>query len=95
MNATKNKNRKAIRTSLRTIDSLDFQMMPEDGGQIVEVMYACDEDGVWCRTHDRSDRSTSYQFAAYHARATEDQLSFEPQNSKLPKHNKWQDVVVA
>ena len=76
------------------IDSLKFFMMPEDGGQIVEVRYACDEDGVWEWAHDRSDKTNTYRFAKYNARATEAQLAFEPQNSKLPRHNQWQRVTV-
>ena len=76
------------------VESLDFRMQPVDGGQTVEVTYACDEDGLWCRTHDRSDRTTSYQFAKYHGRATEGQLQFEPQNHLLPRHCKWQEVSV-
>lgn len=85
---------KSINATQTKIDSLDFRMMPQDGGQIVEVTYAVDEDGVWCRNFDRSDRSISYAFAAYDARATESQLAFEPQNGNLPRHNVWRDVVV-
>lgn len=84
----------AIIKSQRYLNSLEFYMMPEDGGQIVEVRYACDEDGVYCWNYDRSDRSSSYYFAKYNARASEAQLSFEPQNSLLPSHNKWKPVIV-
>lgn len=73
-------------------ESLNYQMMPRDAGQIVEVSYACDEDGVWCRIHDRSDGETSYQFASYYARATEDQMRHEPWNGRLPRHNQWREV---
>ena len=78
----------------RKIDSLGFRMMPKDGGQIVEITYAVDENGVWCRSYDRSDRTESYMFATYAARATEDQLHFEPQNGRLPRHNAWRDVII-
>lgn len=84
-----------MKATQNQIDSLNFQMMPQDGGQIVEVSYACDEDGVWCRNYDRSDRSTEYYFASYYARATEAALAFEPWNGKLPRHNKWRPVSVA
>ena len=77
------------------IEELDFQMMPCDGGQIVEISYACDENGVYRRCHDRSDRSISYDFASYRKRAEESDLKFEPQNGRLPKHNKWQRVRIA
>jgi hypothetical protein len=83
-----------MKTTRDYLDTLTFFMMPVDGGQIVEVTYACDADGVWCRTFDRSDRSESYGFAKYNARATEAQLAFEPQNGKLPKHNSWKKVSV-
>jgi hypothetical protein len=81
-------------TTQEYIDSLQFYTMPEDGGQIVEVRYACDCDGIWQWKYDRSDRTSAYSFSKYNARATEEQLNFEPQNSILPKHNRWQHVVV-
>lgn len=81
-----------IATTREYAETLDYRTMPRDAGQIVEVSYACDEDGVWCRTHDRSDNSTVYHFGAYNARATEDQLRFEPWNGRLPKHNKFKLV---
>lgn len=83
-----------IETTQAYVDSLEFYMMPEDGGQIVEVRYAVDGDGVWCWTHDRSDRTDSYRFASYNARANEADLEFEPQNSRLPRCNKWREVVI-
>lgn len=83
----------SIRKSTESyVHQLAWHMMPVDGGQIVEVMYSCDEDGVWCRQHDRSDHTTTYQFAPYSARATESQLEFAPQNHRLPRHNGWQKV---
>ena len=85
---------KIIKTSQQVIDALDFQMMPEDGGQMIEVTYACDEYGLWCRSHDRSDSTTRYEYAAYPARITEEQMRFEPWNSRLPRHNQWRDVIV-
>lgn len=76
------------------IEGLSFLTMPRDGGQMVEVSYACDEYGVYRRWYDRSDGSVSYDFAAYPKRAKESDLEFAPQNGKLPKHNKWQRVKV-
>lgn len=72
-----------IKVSQQRIDSLQFLMCPEDSGQIVEVTYACDDEGLWCKTYDRSDRSVKYEFAPYSARATEAELAFEPQNDCL------------
>lgn len=83
-----------MKASKQYVDSLEFHMMPQDRGQIIDVRYACDEDGVWAWSHDKSNRSDSYDFAKYNARATELQLSFEPQNGKLPRHNKWNKVTI-
>lgn len=83
-----------MKSSQQKIDSLSFKMCPSDEGQIVEVMYAVDEDGLWCRIHDRSDRSTTHQFARYPKGASESMLRFEPWNGVLPHHNKWQDVTI-
>lgn len=80
------------KATTKYVESLEYQMMPRDGGQIVEVTYACDEDGVWCRIYDRSDQRTSYQYAKYYARATLNQMRHEPWNGILPRHNSWVDV---
>lgn len=90
----KTRKQTTIRISRDRLESLDFRMCPADAGQMVEVTYACDESGVCCRRYDRSDRTTTYQFAAYSARATEAELAYEPQNGRLPRHNSWRDVVV-
>jgi len=74
-------------------ETLEYHTMPRDGGQIVEVSYACDEYGVFCRTHDRSDMTTVYHYAPYAARASESDLRFEPQNGRLPKHNKFRKLA--
>lgn len=76
------------------IDDLQFHMMPQSAGQIVEVSYAADEDGLWCRTYDRSDNSVWYEFALYYSRSKESELAFEPQNGRLPRHNQFQPVTV-
>jgi len=79
------------------IDDLRFFQMPQDGGQIVSVTYACDESGVYCRTVDQSYRPGTppkYQFAAYDRRCGEDRLRFEPQNGLLPQTSTWRDVIV-
>lgn len=86
---------KKIKAKQAYLADLKFQMCPVDAGQIVEVTYAADEDGVWCRTYDRSDRTTTYQFAAYPARASESALRHEPWNGIIAAHNSWRDVEVA
>jgi len=88
------KKQPTIKATRGEIACLKFYMMPIDAGQVVEVTYAVDEDGLWCRTYDRGDRTEKYEFARYYARATEAELEFEPQNGKLPRHNQWLDVVV-
>lgn len=84
-----------VRASTEEISGLRFMMCPSDAGQIVEVMYAADVDGLWCRIRNRSDGTVKYQFARYPAVATERDLRFEPQNGVLPRHNKWREVIVS
>lgn len=83
-----------IKTQQSYLDSLEFHMLPQDGGQIVDVMYATDQDGVWRQIIDGSDGSVSYQFAKYYARAKEESLVFEPHNGTIPRHNKWLTVSI-
>lgn len=83
-----------MKATQRYINSLEFRTMPRDEGQIVEVSYACDEDGVWCQIYDRSDGSVVHEFAKYYAKASEAQLKFEPWNGSLPRHNKMKRVKV-
>ena len=87
--------RRTIKATRDYVSSLKFFMLPQDGGQIVAITYAVDEDGLWCRIFDQCDRSESFQFACYSARATESQREFSPQNGKLPAHNQWVDVCVS
>ena len=74
--------------------SLEFLMKPVDGGQIVEVAYATDYDGVWMRIWDRSDDSVSYEFGAYPARCSPQRLEHEPWNGKIAAHNKFRAVEI-
>ena len=85
----------SIKVCESKIEELNFLMMPRDGGRIVEISYACDENGVYRRCYDRSDGAMSYDFASYSKRAKESDLEFEPQNGRLPKHNQWQRVRIA
>lgn len=64
-----------------------WHVPPECQGQIVEVSYACDEDGYpICRTQDRGDRSIKYQRASEVARD-----DYEPWN-KEPGGYVWEPV---
>jgi len=76
------------------VESLNFNIKPEDQGQIVEVSYASDGDGVWQQIWDRSDNTKEFYFGAYPKRATEEQLRHEPYNSKIAKHNKFKKVKI-
>lgn len=61
--------------SARVAD-LRFVTPPENGGQIVEVSYACDADNIYERIHDRSDRTTVINVYE-HPNA---ECDFDPQN---------------
>jgi hypothetical protein len=74
-------------TTWEVPDDLDWHMLPRDDGQIVEVTYACDEYYLYCRTYDRSDRTTSYQRAEW----GQDDIRFEPWNGILPTHGDWEN----
>lgn len=61
--------------------NLDYHMMPVDGGQIVDISYAVDEDYLYQRSHDKSDNTISYSRASLDL---EGETAFEPQNNQLP-----------
>ena len=63
------------------IAELQFQELPVDAGQIVDITYACDETHVYKHSHDRSDRTHRYSRARILAR---NRLDFQPQNGVLP-----------
>ncbi len=76
------------------IDITDFQFrqLPEDGGQIVDISYACDETWLYCHVYDRSDLSESYSRIRVSAQSKYD---FETQNGLLPStKGKWQTINV-
>ncbi len=74
------------------ITNLQFRQMPEDGGQIVEISYACDETWLYCHVYDRSDMEESYSRIRL---AEKSRYDFEPQNGLLPKTlGKWQKINV-
>ena len=60
---------------------LDYEMMPVDGGQIVDISYAVDEDYLYQLSHDKSDNTTSYSRAPLDP---DGETEFEPQNNQLP-----------
>src|SRR5690606_3115606 len=50
-------------------------------GQIVEVSYGCDEDYVYRKTYDRSDRTTAYA-RFEHPDTPEQEFDFDPWNGE-------------
>jgi hypothetical protein len=85
---------KKIKVTRDVLESLTWRQLPEDGGQLVSVTYAVDGDYLYRQEYDRVDRASSYTAARLYERATEDELAFEPWNSRLPRHNAWHEVVV-
>ncbi len=85
--------------SLSHAKTLNYYMCPEDAGQIIEITYATDEDGLYQRVYDRSDRSEKYYFAKYDMRKgrTEESfrrnMEFSPQNGVLPCVGRWREIV--
>lgn len=76
------------------VESLEFESCLQDCGQIVDVSYAADESGVWCRIYDRSDQTMVYQFGRYPERCREDRLLHELQNGRIAAHTKMRRVTL-
>jgi hypothetical protein len=77
--------------SLTDLHDLEYHVMPQDEGQIVEYSYALWTDGcggglVIQRVHDRSDGSTDYY-------AAESRGDFEPWNGDCGRAGKFLPVV--
>ncbi len=62
-------------------DCSAFQIIPADGGQIIEYAYAVTKGGYLRRTTDHSDGSVSYEHASY----DEWHSAFAPQNGDVPE----------
>lgn len=69
------------------VNDLDFEQMPRDAGQIVDVTYAVDweREMLYRRTADRSRPASG--IAIHEARITGGE--FDPQNGSLPEHGEW------
>lgn len=67
------------------VANLDWMQLPVDGGQIVDVTYAEDDGKLFCRSHDRSDNTTTITYQEIDDSADDDGLRFEPQNGILPE----------
>jgi hypothetical protein len=69
------------------LNDLDFEQMPRDAGQIVNVTYAVDweSDTLYRRTADRSRPNSG--IAIHEARIISGE--FDPQNGSLPEHGEW------
>lgn len=67
------------------MNDLDFETMPCDAGQTVEVTYAVDweNETLYRRSHDRSDRTVAVE------RAEITSGEYDPQNGTLPEHGEW------
>lgn len=78
-----------ILTNAKQLDSLQWHQLPVDGGQIVSVTYAVDEDHLYCRTYDQSDCSVRIE------RAELIDGEFKPQNGVLPECGEYEAVVKA
>ena len=80
---------RAKRMTTEDADKLSYHQMPQDGGQIVSVTYAVDDDWsyLYCRTEDQSELPGSADRVSIQ-RAEIDESSdrgFEPWNGTLPK----------
>lgn len=65
--------------------NLQYHFMPKDQGQIVVQSYAIDNEYLYRHTIDQSDKTESWERAAYY-----DDVEFEPQNNQLPDHDEWE-----
>lgn len=72
-----------------------FLTPPENAGQIVEVAYACTPEGLVRRTHDKSDRSTTYAIAAIEGDDWDWYESYLPVNGEPPVALDWQPLSEA
>lgn len=82
---------RAKRMTIEDADKLSYHQMPQDGGQIVSVTYAVDEDWsyLYCRAEDQSELPgsadrVSIQRAEIDDSADPAESEFEPQNGSLP-----------
>lgn len=67
-----------------------WQHLPQDAGQTVEVHYYTDGDYLYRRVYDRSDRTTSY------ARALIEGGEMDAPNGELPEiDGEWTPVQVS
>jgi hypothetical protein len=66
------------------LDGLEWHQLPRDGGQIVSVTYATDEEFLYRHSYDRSDQTHAYFRESINMDADEDFLRFEPWNGNLP-----------
>ena len=69
-------------------ETLRWEQLPRDGGQIVEVFYAVDGEYLYLRTRDRSDMKITLDRAKLTGEG-----EFEPQNGVLPGHGEWECIT--
>ena len=70
------------------IDTLEFSVLPEDAGQIVEISYAADWENelLYRRTTDRANGTTTLAVAIIVCG------DFAPQNNMLPEVGQWTQI---
>jgi len=66
---------------MQKFEQVAYHVPPENQGQIVEVSYGCDEDYVYRKTYDRSDRTTAYA-RFEHPDTPEQEFDFDPWNGE-------------
>ncbi len=71
--------------------NLDYHIMPKDQGQIVVYSYAVDEDYLYRRGYDTSDKTMAYSRAELDPYS---EVEFQPWNNQLPEHKEWEDYVM-
>lgn len=69
--------------TLEQADQLNYDTLPQDGGQMVQRSYCHHEDGyLYCRSYDQSDKSLTISRAVVDP---DSETGYEPQNCILPE----------
>ena len=74
------------------IEDRNWEKLPQDGGQIIEVSYSADyENGLmYMRMHDKNIEHIKY-YSAVLIQSTEND-DYQPQNGILPKVGNWKEL---
>ncbi len=71
---------------------MNFEIPPENQGEMIEVSYAITPYGVMKRSHDQSDRSESFMIARWTPELQAWATSLGPRNSRPPLA-KWRQAT--